>query len=70
MFKLIQLLFCLAMLTGLIVGIQADNLLATKIFQSLLVLTLIFSLLVWPFVNAQAQEIPEEDFQRDVRKGL
>lgn len=70
MFRAIQILIVLVLAGGFVLAFMADSAQAQGIFQILLALVFIFGVVVWPFVNLQTQEIPEEDFQRDVERGL
>ncbi len=69
-FRFIQLFIAATLTVGLVLAFLADSTRGMALFQILLALVFVFSLVVWPFVNLQQQEIPEEDFQRDVREGF
>lgn len=43
---------------------------ATQFFQIVLTLVLLFGTVVAPLVGIMSRDVPEEDFKRDVRKGL
>lgn len=41
-----------------------------QLFVGALALILLFGLVILPLVGIMATDVPEEDFKRDVRKGL